>query len=100
MIRHVVLLKLLDPADAAECVSRLHALTGRAEGLLTMTAGRDVGRTEASYDVALVTTHQDLAGLRAYAEDAVHGEFLSWLRPRLEARVVVDSEHEDPALDA
>jgi hypothetical protein len=96
VIRHVVLLKLLDPADADECVARLHALTGRAEGLLTMAAGRDVGRTDASYDVALVTTHEDLAGLGTYAEDPVHGEFLSWLRPRLEARVAVDSEHPEP----
>lgn len=94
MIRHVVLLQLLDPADAEECVRRLQALTGRCAGLLTMTAGADVGRTVASYDVALVTTHDDLDGLAAYAGDPVHGEFLTWLRPRLQARVVVDSEHD------
>ena len=93
MIRHVVLLKLSDPADAAETVQRLQALAGRCAGLLTMEAGLDVLRTEASYDVALVTTHTDLDGLRAYAEDPVHGEFLAWVRPRLSGRVVVDSEH-------
>jgi hypothetical protein len=93
VIRHVVLLKLTDPSDADECVTRLEALEGRAEGLLTMTAGVDVLRTEASYDVALVTTHPDLAGLTAYADDPVHGEFLAWLRPRLAGRVAVDSEY-------
>ncbi|MCU1601101.1 MAG: hypothetical protein JWO22_1810 [Frankiales bacterium] len=92
MIRHQVLLKLTDPADAAETVERLQALTGRCAGLVTMDAGSDVLGTEASYDVGLVTTHADLDGLRAYAEDAVHGEFLAWVRPRLSGRVVVDSE--------
>ena len=58
-----------------------------------MTAGVDVLRTEASYDVALVATHLDLAGLRTYADDPVHGEFLAWLRPRLAGRVTVDSEY-------
>ncbi|MCW2671120.1 MAG: hypothetical protein JWO27_3017 [Frankiales bacterium] len=93
VIRHVVLLKLTDPSDAEECVARLEALEGRAEGLVTMTAGADVLRTEASYDVAIIATHPDLAGLRAYADDPVHGEFLAWLRPRLAGRVAVDSEY-------
>lgn len=92
MIRHHVLLKLTDPDDAAETVERLRALAGRCAGLLSMDAGADVLRTEASYDVALVTTHEDLDGLKAYADDPVHGEFLAWVRPRLSGRVVVDSE--------
>jgi hypothetical protein len=92
VIRHVVLLKLTDPAEAPETVERLHALRGACAGLLSMDAGADVLRTEASYDVALVTTHDDLAGLQAYAADPVHQEFLAWLRPRLAARAVVDSE--------
>ena len=93
MIRHQVLLKLADRSDAAETVARLRALTGRCAGLLTVDAGVDVLGSEASYDVALTTTHDDLDGLRAYAEDPVHGEFLAWVRPRLVGRVVVDSEH-------
>ena len=95
MIRHLVLFKLHDPADAPECVDRLHALRGRTAGLLTMDAGADVLRGDASYDVGLVATYADLDGLQAYAADPVHVEFLSWLRPRLAARVVVDSEHQD-----
>lgn len=93
MIRHLVLFKLHDAADAPECVERLHALRGRTAGLLTMEAGADVLGSDASYDVGLVATYADLAGLQAYVEDPVHAEFLGWLRPRLASRVVVDSEH-------
>jgi hypothetical protein len=93
VIRHLVLFKLVDPADAPETVERLHALRGRCAGLRTMDAGADVLGTEASYDVGLVSTYDDLAGLQAYVADPVHQEFLAWLKPRLAARVVVDSEH-------
>jgi hypothetical protein len=91
VIRHVVLLKLTDPALAPEAVQRLEALVGRVPALRTLEAGVDVLRSEASYDVSLVTTHDDLEGLRAYADHPAHQEFLAWLRPHLAARAVTDS---------
>ena len=92
MIRHVVLLRFADPADAPEAKQRLEALTGRIPALHALEAGIDVLRTEASYDLALVTTHDDLAGLDAYQVHPEHQEFLAWVRPRLAARAVVDAE--------
>lgn len=92
MIRHVVLLKLTDPSLAAETVTRLEALLGQVPALLSLEAGVDVLRSDASYDVSLVTTHDDLAGLKAYAEHPAHVEFLTWVKPHLAGRAVVDAE--------
>jgi hypothetical protein len=49
-------------------------------------------RTEASYDLSLLTTHDDLRGLEAYQVHPRHTAFLEWVRPRLAARAVVDAE--------
>jgi hypothetical protein len=92
VIRHVVLLKLTDPSLAAEAAKRLEALAGEIPSVRSLEVGVDVLRSDSSYDVALVTTHDDLDGLRAYAEHPAHVEFLAWVRPHLADRVVVDAE--------
>lgn len=89
MIRHVVLMRFMDEADGPEAKQRLEAL---APLVGTMDVGLDVLRTEASAHLSLITTHEDLAGLKAYAEHPDHQEFLAWVRPRLAARTVVDAE--------
>ena len=92
MIRHTVLMRFTDPDDAAEARTRLEGLVGAVPALLTLQVDLDVLRTESSYDLALVSTHDDLAGLRAYADHPAHLEVLGWLRPRLAARAAVDAE--------
>lgn len=92
MIRHVVLMRFSDPGDAPEAKQRLDALPGVVPELLSLDAGVDVLRTDASYDLSLVTTHEDLAALQAYGAHPAHQEFLQWVRPRLAARAVVDAE--------
>ena len=92
MIRHTVLMRFTDPADAAEAKERLDGLLGAVPALLSLQVDLDVVRTEASYDLALASTHEDLDGLKAYAEHPAHLEVLGWLRPRLAARAVVDAE--------
>jgi hypothetical protein len=92
VIRHLVLLKLTDPSLAGDTAKRLEALVGQIPSLLSLEVGVDVLRSEASYDVGLVTTHDDLDGLRAYAEHPAHVEFLAWLKPNLAGRAVVDAE--------
>jgi hypothetical protein len=93
VIRHVVLLRFHDLADAPEAKARLEQLPAGIPTLLTMDVGLDVLPTEASYDLALITTHDDLAGYQAYVDHPVHQEFLAWVKPRLAGRAVVDSEH-------
>ena len=92
MVRHVVLMKLVDRADAAEARTRLEALAPVVPQLRSLSVGIDVLGTEASYDLSLVTTHDSLEDLAAYQEHPEHQDFLAWARPRLAARAVVDSE--------
>ena len=92
VIRHVVLMKLTDPADAPETAERLRALVGRVPEVLTLDVGLDVMRTEASYDLWLVTTHESTEALAGYQVHPAHEEFRAWVGPRLAARAVVDSE--------
>ncbi len=92
MIRHVVLMKLTDPADAPEVKTRLEALAGEVPEILTLDVGLDVLRTDVSYDLWLITTHSSRETLAGYQSHPVHEEFRSWVGPRLAARAVVDSE--------
>lgn len=92
MVRHVVLMRFVDAADAPEAKTRLEALPAVIEQLRSLEVGLDVLRTEVSFDLALVSTHDDLDGLRAYQEHPAHVEFLSWVGPRLAARALVDAE--------
>lgn len=90
MLRHIVLMKLNDPADVAECDDRLQAMGGRIPECLSLGTGRNVREHAAAYDISLVTEHADLDGLAAYLAHPVHQEFLEWLNPRIAARAVVD----------
>ena len=92
MIRHVVLMKFADPADAPEAKTRLEALLPAIPEIRTLEVGLDVLRTEVSYDLWLITTHDSAATLAGYQEHPVHQDFRAWVGPRLAGRVVVDSE--------
>jgi len=91
MLRHVVLFKFTNPADADEAVGRLQSLRGGIPALLTLEAGRNVREHPDAWDVSLVTTHTDLDGLRNYQDHPIHQEFVAWLNPRLSQRAVVDN---------
>lgn len=84
------MLRFADTADVPEAVQRLHAFVGVIEAVRSLSAGADVRGTEHSWDVSLVTTHDDRDGLQAYLTHPVHEEFSAWLRPRVTARAVVD----------
>lgn len=91
MITHVVLLSLTDPADRAEAVTRLVQLPDSIPEITSLSVGTDTVGTEGASDLVLITTHVDSSSLSAYQSHTVHQEFLSWLRPRLASRAVVDS---------
>jgi hypothetical protein len=90
VITHVVALTFTDESDKVEALARLEALLGQIDALRTLTVGLDVVGDAAAAHLALITTHDDVAGLAAYQSDPVHQEFLAWARPRLAARTVVD----------
>jgi hypothetical protein len=92
VIRHVVLMRFTDDADAAEAKARLEALPAQISEIRSMEVGLDVLRTSASFDLALVTTHDSLDALRSYQAHPAHEAFGAWVGPRLAARAVVDAQ--------
>ncbi|MFT5223581.1 MAG: hypothetical protein ACI867_001903 [Glaciecola sp.] len=90
MITHLVLLALKDPADAQECADRLNAMAGKIDGLVHIHAGVDFSGN--GFHIGLATGMRDRAALEAYASDPVHLEVLSWIKPRVANRALVDFE--------
>ncbi|MFG1946287.1 Dabb family protein [Nonomuraea sp. NPDC048826] len=92
MLTHVVLMKFTDPADAPEAKRLLEGLTGKVPQIKELSVHLDVVHSPVSYDLCLVTRHESADELRGYQEHPEHLEVAGWLRPRLDARAVVDHE--------
>ena len=92
MITHVVSFTFADKADIDEAVSRLQALEPQIEAIRTWFVGSDSVGDSGAADVVLISTHDDVAGLRAYQTHPVHEEFAAWIGPRLSDKAVVDVE--------
>jgi hypothetical protein len=92
VITHVVAMTFLDKSNREEAKSRLEALTAQIDEIRSMTVGLDVVGDPMGADLVLITTHDDVAGLKGYQANPVHQEFGGWLRPLLDSRVVVDFE--------
>ena len=97
MIRHVVAFRLAadDPADrtrdAAEIRRRLESLVGVVPGLHDLEVRPDLG-VEGHWDLALVTHHDTLDDLAAYAGDPRHREVIAFCDTVVSAKAVVDSD--------
>ncbi len=92
MITHVVSFTFTDKVAIDECVSRLRALEPQIDTIRTWFVGVDMLGDAGAADVVLVSTHDDVAGLRAYQTHPVHEEFGAWVRPLLSGKAVVDVE--------
>lgn len=92
MITHVVMMKLKDPSDRDEAVELLRGMAGRIPDLLDVQVHGDSLGRDGAYDLVLISSHADEAGLDGYIGHEVHQEVLTWLRPRLTTRAVVDAE--------
>ena len=90
MLTHVVLFCFPDLEVAAECRDRMLAMKGRIPALLDIEVGVDIVRSGRSFDLALITRHEDLAGMEAYQVHPVHQELLDWVKPRVQKAVAVD----------
>jgi hypothetical protein len=92
VLTHVVSFTFSDAEDRHEAKARLEALPPQIGAIGSLTAGLDtVGDPGASH-LVLITTHDDVEGLRAYQTHPVHEEFAAWVRPLLSAKTVVDFE--------
>jgi hypothetical protein len=90
VITHVVSFTFTEKDDRLECRDRLETLLPQIDALRTLRVGLDALDDDGAAHLVLITTHDDVAGLRAYQQHPAHQEFGSWLRPRLAARTVVD----------
>ena len=92
MLTHVVSFTLTDPADAPEGAARIEALGPQIEAIRSIAAGVDMLGDPGAAHLVLISTHDDVEGLRAYQDHPVHQEFGAWIRARTAAKTVVDFE--------
>ena len=96
MIRHVVMWKLHDPADAPRFKQLLDTCIGLVPGMIEFEVGvRSAGR-DANADVLLVSSFVDAAALDAYQNHPHHKAVSSQLGLLRESRSVLDHESLTP----
>ena len=75
MIKHVVMWKFSNKNHVTAAKDALDGMKGRVPSILSLETGVDFQKSGASsYDLVLITTHQDRAQLDTYQADPVHGE--------------------------
>jgi hypothetical protein len=90
MLTHVVFMKFPSQEIARDVRDRLLGMRGKVPSLTSIEAGVDVTRSGRSWDVALVTRHDDQAGLEAYAAHPVHRAVLGFIKQHITASAAVD----------
>lgn len=94
MLTHVVLFRLKE-RDAEHVAAAREQLEHLSAGIPTLRAleiGVDVTHSGRSYDLALITRFDDMAGYQVYREHPVHLPVLDYLHEAVESAVTVDFE--------
>ncbi len=92
MVTHIVLFRFQNQSDAEESKRRLLSMAGRVAGLREIEVGLDFTKGARSFDLGLVTRHDDRAGLEAYRTDPVHQEVAAFISERNTEAAAVDFE--------
>jgi len=81
-VTHLVLLKLKEATDEniAAALAQLRSLEGKIPSLRSFAVGADLIHSARSYDIGLVATFDDLAGLQAYQAHPVHLPVLAYMK--------------------
>ena len=93
MIKHVVMLKFKKDAREAgisELENKMGALPGEIPEIKTYEFGRDIIRSERSYDFALVSVFEDIESVKRYQIHPRHQEVLKILKDLCESVIVAD----------
>ena len=90
MLTHVVFMKFPSQETAHAVCDRLLAMEGKIDSLKGIEAGVDVTRSGRSWDVALITRHDDQVGLEAYAAHPVHQAVLGFIKQHITESAAVD----------
>lgn len=93
-LTHIVMVKLKDPTpeNIDEAVEKIRSMEGKIDVLKSLEVGRDIVRSERSYDLALIAKFEDRAGLEIYNTHPVHQPILAYLRERMSTATAVDFE--------
>jgi len=90
MLRHIVIWKLKDPADAPRFKALLDSCKALVPGMREFDVGIKTEGLEANADVVLVSSFDDAASLDAYQTHPHHKAVSAQLGPLRETRQVVD----------
>ena len=100
MIHHIVMWRFADSAEGktrkenmAIVRERLLALTAIIPEIKSIEVGRDLSRTEMSYDMALVTDFESLEALHTYKVHPAHVAVADYVKNVTVARVVLDAPY-------
>jgi len=92
MIKHIVMWKLRNKADAEIIKDNLEALAGKIPGLLKVEVGIDFSDSEQSADVVLYSELESRKALAAYQSHPEHQAVIPLVKAAAVSRIVVDYE--------
>jgi len=90
MVKHIVMWKLRDRADAGAIKMALEALKGKIPGLISIEVGIDFLHSEQSADLVLITELTDRAALDAYQQHPEHQAVVPLVKAAAISRTVAD----------
>ena len=90
MIKHVVMWKLRDAADAARFKAELDTCRGLVPGMREFEVATRTDDFEANHDVLLYSVFDDAAALEAYLVHPQHKKVAAFLGTLRESRAVLD----------
>lgn len=96
MIKHLVLFRFREDAGAEAVdaiVAGLNGLPALIAEIRSFQVGRDLLRTERSYDLALVSDFEDLAALQRYQVHPEHQKVVALVKQAASSVVAVDYEY-------
>lgn len=95
MLKHVVFFKFkpeAEEAGIADLEKSLRALVGPIPEIREFLLGRDVVRSERSYDLALISAFDDLAAMNRYQVHPAHQAVVAKVKALCAGVVAVDFE--------
>ncbi|HEY0681317.1 MAG TPA: Dabb family protein [Steroidobacter sp.] len=91
MIKHIVLWRLKNKADAARVKQELESMRGKIPGLLSLEVGLNFAEGS-PVDLGLYSEFKDRAALNEYADHPVHVPVKQFVGARVSDRWVLDYE--------
>ena len=92
MLVHIVLARFPNAGDADEAARRLGELPSKIDVIRSMSFGKDVLRSQRSYDLGWIIELDSLEDLETYTVHPAHQEVAQWITEHRSDIAVVDFE--------